>query len=95
MLSGVAIARFFPTFGRLIAGIILPVVLSMLLIVVAYRFATSPLLLVDGKPNILILAVSATAAFHQAVGVSYAAVVLARVYISAEQGSKEFSGAAA
>jgi hypothetical protein len=89
------IARFLPTFGRLIAGIILPVVVSMLIFVVASQVADSPLLLVGGRPNILMLVVLAIAAFAQAVSVSYAAVVLVRVYISGEQGASEFDAAAA
>ncbi|EJL54669.1 hypothetical protein PMI09_02412 [Rhizobium sp. CF122] len=88
-------ARFFPTSGRLVAGMILPAVLSILLVVVASQFGTSPLLLVDGKPNVVMLAISAAAAFLQALGVSYAAVVVARVYLSGEQGSAEFGTAAA
>jgi len=89
------VARFFPTFARLIAGIILPLVVSMLIFVMASQVASSPLLLVDGRPNILMLAVLAIAAFLQALGVSYAAVVLARVYLAGEQGSAKFGAAAA
>ncbi|MDQ0559534.1 hypothetical protein QO004_001312 [Rhizobium mesoamericanum] len=88
-------ARFFPTSGRLVAGMVLPAILSMLLVVVASQFETSPLLLVDGKPNIVMFAISAAAAFLQALGVSYAAVVLARDYISSDQGAAEFDAAAA
>lgn len=56
----------------------LPVALSMLIFVAMSEVATLPLLLVDGKPNILMLAVSAIVVFVQPVSVSYAAVVLAR-----------------
>ncbi|CAN7190125.1 hypothetical protein [Rhizobium sp. LjRoot258] len=67
----------------------------MLIFVAVSEVATLPLLLVDGKPNILMLTVSAIVVFVQAVSVSYAAVVLARVYSSGEQDSTEFSSAAA
>ncbi|CCM74642.1 hypothetical protein [Rhizobium mesoamericanum] len=87
--------RFFPTSGRLVAGMVLPAILSMLLVVVASQFEASPLLLVDGKPNIVMFAISAAAAFLQALGVSYAAIVLACDYISSEQGAPEFDAAAA
>ncbi|KQV32369.1 hypothetical protein ASC97_01885 [Rhizobium sp. Root1203] len=87
--------RFFPTFGRLFVAIVLPLVLAVLLILVVSQFETSALLLVDGNPNILMLAVSAAAVFLQAASVSYVAVVLARVYISGERDSQEFGRAMA
>ncbi|MBB3540022.1 MULTISPECIES: hypothetical protein [unclassified Rhizobium] len=89
------VSRLVSTLGRLIAAIVLPAVLSILLVVLASHLSISPLLLIDGKPNVVMLAISAIAAFLQALSVSYAAVALARIYLSGEQGSVEFGAAAA
>ena len=78
------LSRFFPTFGRLLAGIILPLVLSMVVVVVLSQVSQSPQMMVDGKPNVVVLAASIIAALLQAISVSYSAVVLARVYVSQE-----------
>lgn len=76
------LSAFLPTFGRLLAGIILPIVLSMVVAVVLSRLSESSQILVDGEPNLVAFAASVIAAALQAISVSYSAVVLARLYVS-------------
>jgi hypothetical protein len=79
-------ARFFPTFLRLLGGIILPHLLMLAVLVIGTNFSPSGYLLPDGVPNVMLMLVYALGGFLQAVSITYVAIVIARVYLEAEKG---------
>jgi hypothetical protein len=78
------VSQFLPTFGRLIAAIFLPLLLTLLLVIGASELEKSPSLISGNSAYALTLLVSAVAAFAQAVSVSYSAIVLAHVYLAGQ-----------
>jgi hypothetical protein len=75
---------FFPTFGRLFLGLVVLPILSFAIIVCGSMALPSAMLIVNGMPNVPFILVGALSFLIQAFSVTYASVVLSRVYMARE-----------
>ncbi|AYG65347.1 MULTISPECIES: hypothetical protein [unclassified Rhizobium] len=75
--------RFLATYGRVLAGVTMPVLAAMAAVIVSAIF-TGPDLLMDGRPNIPLAVVMIISLSFQVMGWTYISVVLTRRYMEAE-----------
>ena len=76
--------RFLAMYGRVLAGITIPVLVAMVAVVVSAVF-TAPDLMTNGRPNIGLAVIMLISNSFQVVGWTYISVVLTRRYMEADQ----------
>jgi hypothetical protein len=77
-------ARFLVTYGRVLAGIMVPVLAAIVAILVAAVF-TGPGLMINGRPNIGLAVITLISNSVQMIGWTYTSVVLTRRYMEADR----------
>ncbi|MDE1993342.1 MAG: hypothetical protein KGI75_12635 [Rhizobiaceae bacterium] len=75
--------RFLATYGRVLAGVTIPVLVAMVAVIVSAVF-TGPDLLTNGRPNIPLAVIMIISMGFQMMGWTYISVVLTRRYMDAE-----------
>lgn len=76
---------FLSAFGHLLAGIVLSPILSIAALMAGSAALSSATIMIDGRPNIPFILVLAINLLIQALGVTYVAVVLSKIYIAREK----------
>lgn len=75
--------RFLATYGRVLAGVTIPVFAAMVAVIVSAVFTGSDLL-INGRPNIPLAVIMIISMGFQVMGWTYVSVVLTRRYMEAE-----------
>jgi len=75
---------FLPAFARLLSSLLLSTFLPLAIIVVGCTALSSATMMIDGRPNIPLIGIMAASLLIEAMGVTYVAVVLSKIYIASE-----------